>query len=329
MQLPVTDRAPSPQIERAPPRLVDERALLREGLTRPLPEISARYLYDDHGSALFEQITRLPSYYQTRAELQILERDAAELLTLTAPTRLIELGSGAGRKIRLLLDAWPTGQVDRTCTMLDINERFLRDALAALARDYPQIHFHGLVGDFQLDLPHIPKAGRRLILFFAGTIGNLDPAARRAFLRQLAADMGPEDALLVGLDLVKDPRRIDAAYNDPEGVTAAFNRNALAALNHRFGANFDLDGFAHRAFYDPVAARVEMRLVALAAQRIQLTDLDLELTLARGDELRTEISCKFTRDALTAEAAEAGLQVRAWRSDPDALFALALLGRAP
>jgi len=323
------DRAPQPQIERAPPRPEGELDLLREGLTRPLPEIAPRYLYDDHGSALFESITRLPAYYPTRTELQILERDAAELLALAAPARIIELGSGAGRKIRLLLEAWPQGQHLRACTMLDINERFLRGSLAALARDYPQIRFDGLVGDLARDLSRLPTSGPRLIVLFAGTIGNLDADQRRAFLGQLAAGMDPRDTFLVGVDLVKDPARIEAAYNDPEGVTAAFNRNALAALNHRLGADFEPARFAHRAFYDPIAARVEMRLVALCSHEVKLPALHLVLNFARGDELRTEVSCKFTREGLLAEAAEAGLQLDAWRSDPAALFALALLRRAP
>lgn len=296
---------------------------------RPLPEISPRYLYDDHGSVLFERITQLEVYYQTRTEIGILERNAAGLLDAARPLHLVELGSGAGRKIRLLLDAWQPGVLpkDATCTMLDVNALFLEDSVRRLQADYPRFTFRGIVGDFTSDLDQLGPGGRRLTVFFAGTVGNLYPEQRRQFFQALARQMDASDRLLVGVDLVKDRARLEAAYNDPEGVTAAFNLNALRVLNGRFDGNFDPEGFAHRAFYDAENAWIEMRLVARRPMRVRLDKLDLDLELATGVELRTEVSCKFTRESLQAVAAEAGLGIDRWCQDAEALFGLALLKR--
>lgn len=299
----------------------EERQQLAASLSRPRPEIPPRYFYDDVGSALFEQITTLPEYYQTRTELALLEAHGPELLALCAPEQLVELGSGAGRKIRLLLDRLPRG----TCTMLDVNQTFLDDSIQSLRRDYPHITFQGVVGDLTQDLHRLGPGGRRLTLFFAGTLGNLDAAQRHQLLRTLAQAMAPSDALLVGVDLVKDPARLEAAYNDAAGVTAAFNLNALRVLNRTFGANFDLDQYEHVAFYDPEQAWIEMRVRARRAQRVTVSALGLTLEVPAGGELRTEISCKFTRAAVEQDAAAAGLTLRRWVSDPESLFALALL----
>lgn len=300
-----------------------EREHLRTMLSRPLPEIPPVYFYDDHGSALFEEITCLPEYYQTRTEIGILERSAAEILAALRPHRLVELGSGAGRKIRLLLDAWRPEGRGASCTMLDVNELFLESSVYRLRADYPELAFKGVVGDFTTDLARLGPGGERLIVFFGGTIGNLYPAERRAFLDELACRMEPTDALLLGVDLVKDPGRLEAAYNDAEGVTAAFNRRALCSLNQRFGADFEVEAFEHRAFYDTERAWIEMRLVAMRAMTVRVPALDLHLELVEGAEIRTEVSCKFTRASL--EEAARGLRVAAWYTDPERLFALALL----
>lgn len=308
----------------------EERASLRESLTRPLPEVAPRYFYDDVGSALFERITGLQVYYQTRTEIAILERFAPAILAASSPAQIAELGSGAGRKIRLLLDAWLARAGEGgTCTMLDINELFLRQSMERLRGDYPALRFRGVVGDFVRDLDRLGPAGRRLIVFFAGTLGNLYPNERHEFLCQLAGGMDRTDTFLVGVDLVKDRARLEVAYNDPEGVTAAFNRNMLAVLNRRFGADFAPANFAHRAFYDEANAWIEMRLRAMRRARVHIRALELHLDLAEGTEIRTEISCKFTQDSLAASTAAAGLVLAGWYTDPEALFALALLRRAP
>jgi L-histidine N-alpha-methyltransferase len=301
-----------------------ERAALREMLTRPLREVPPIYFYDDHGSALFERITALDAYYPTRTELAILEAHAADIARETAPRRVVELGSGAGRKIGMILDACPRDPgVD--CTLLDVNETFLAASIAALRPRHPHVRFDGVVGDFTRDLHRLGPGGGRLIAFFAGTVGNLYPPARVAFFRDIAARMERSDALLLGVDLVKDHARLQAAYDDPEGVTAAFNRNTLRVLNQRFGGDFDPDAFAHRAFYDADNAWIEMRLRATRAQTVHLRDLDLRLDLAHGEEIRTEVSCKFTRASLDASAREGGLAVASFRTDPEGLFALAVL----
>jgi L-histidine N-alpha-methyltransferase len=341
----------------------EECAHLRACLSRDLPEIPPRYFYDDHGSALFEQITELPVYYQTRTEIAILERHAAEIIERVRPRHLVELGSGAGRKIRLLLDAWEArdaqhaggepdarpvhgrlraGQRGRSCTMLDINAAFLQQSIDRLRADYPGCVFRGVVGDFTEDLHRLGPARalargtERLIVFFAGTIGNLDPGERRRFLGALAGMMAAGDGLLVGVDLVKDRAELEAAYNDPQGVTAAFNRNVLHVINRRFGADFAPDAFEHHAFYDAEHAWIEMRLRALRPMRVHLRAPGLEtevapgftIDLAGGAEIRTEISCKFTMGSVTAAAHEAGLGLAGWFTDPAQRFALALLRRS-
>ena len=312
---------------RSSTRPIDERAALRASLQKELPEIPARYLYDDRGSELFERITELSVYYQTRTEIVILERSATDIVAHARPRHLVELGSGAGRKIRLLLDALRADGHGATCTMLDINELFLLQSIDRLSADYPEFVFRGIVGNFMTDLGRLGPAGERLIVFFAGTVGNLHPDERRSFLGELAQRMDDADALLLGVDLVKDPARLEAAYDDPEGVTAAFNLNVLSVLNRRFGGDFDPTAFRHRAFYDQENAWIEMRLVAKRKHEVRLDALDLGLAFDAGAEIRTELSCKFTRASLEACAAEAGLTIDGWFTDPEDLFALALLRR--
>lgn len=303
----------------------DERAILREALLRPLPEVPPRYFYDDVGSELFERITALEVYYPTRTEISILEKFGTAIMAQAAPRQVVELGSGAGRKIRLLLDAWGLEGPERTCTMLDINELFLRQSITRLGTDYPHIRFRGIVGDFAEGFDDLGTAGGRLVVFFAGTIGNFDPQDRRRFLAELARVMDKTDTFLVGVDLVKDAARLEAAYDDPEGVTAAFNLNMLSVLNRRFEGNFDPSAFRHRARYDEENAWIEMRLVATRPSHVRLEQLDLDLKFVAGAEIRTEISCKFTRESLENNAREAGLSVVGWYTDPETLFAVALL----
>ncbi|MFO0563112.1 MAG: L-histidine N(alpha)-methyltransferase [Polyangiales bacterium] len=308
-----------------------ELEALREGLTRPLREISAKYFYDDRGSALFEQITELDEYYPTRTEIAILERVAGEVMQDARAAQLVELGSGAGRKIRLLLDGWtPESHSERVCTMLDVNESFLSRSIAALAESYPALRFRGVLGDFTRDLDELPwHPSPRLTVFFAGTIGNLDPASRHAFFATLARSMTDRDSLLLGVDLVKDVARLERAYNDGAGVTAAFNKNALRVLNARYGADFDVESFDHRAFFDGDQRWIEMRLRARRPMRVRVAAIDLTLELAEGEEIRTEISCKFTRESLSRDLALAGLEWRRWHTDERGDFALAHIFKRP
>jgi L-histidine N-alpha-methyltransferase len=299
---------------------------VRSGLLRPLPELPCKYFYDDRGSRLFEEITRLPEYYPTRTELGILARAARDIVERARPRELVELGSGAGRKIRLLLDA-AGRHGTRHLVFFDINEAFVRDSLARLRRDYPGLVGRGIVGDFTEDLSPLGPGGGRLLLFFGGTIGNLHPLRVPGFLREVASHLAPGDCFLLGVDLVKDKARLEAAYNDSRGVTAAFNRNILRVMNDRLGSDFVPADWSHVAFFDTCNSWIEMRLRASRRQQVSLPACRLTLDILPGTEIRTEISCKYTRDSLEAALAETGLFVKRWYTDEDALFALVLLRR--
>lgn len=306
-------------------RMADEVAV---GLqARPLPELPSKYFYDDRGSALFDEITRLPEYYQTRTELAILETIAEEVVDLVRPRELCELGSGVGRKVRLLLDAMTRRGLLERCVLLDISEGFLVESAETLDADYPDLAVRGVVGDFLEDLPALGRGGGRLALFLAGTIGNLHPDRVSLFLRALARQLEPGDSFLVGLDLVKDEARLHAAYNDSAGVTAEFNRNILRVVNTHLCADFDPEGFEHVAFYDHENAWIEMRLRATRDMRVSIPGAAIDVAYRRGDEIRTELSCKYTRSSLEERLVGTGLRIEGWYTDPDDLFASALLRR--
>jgi L-histidine N-alpha-methyltransferase len=301
-----------------------ERAEVRRNLLRSLPRIDSKYFYDDTGSRLFEEITELPEYYQTRTEETILAEIADEVVGLTGARELVELGSGAGRKIRLLLDAMRRrGRLDR-CVLLDINETFLRTSAEELADRYPEIEMTGVVGDFLRDLESVGTGDNRLFIFLAGTIGNLYPRQLSSFLESVRAVLGPDDAFLVGLDLVKDTARLEAAYNDSAGVTAEFNLNALRVLNRRLATDFEIDAFEHVAFYDREQEWIEMRLRALRPTSASLGG-GREILFEVGNEIRTEISRKFTRRSFADALAGTGLELSAWFTDAESLFASVLV----
>jgi L-histidine N-alpha-methyltransferase len=298
---------------------------IREALAGNPPSLPCKYFYDDRGSRLFQEITRLPEYYQTRTEESILERVAEELVAAVGARELVELGSGSGRKIRLLLDAMArAGRLER-CVLFDINERDLEQSVRALGRDYPQARVRGVVGDFTQGLDGIGPGGGRIAALFGGTIGNLHPRDVPPFLARVADLLEEGDGFLVGLDLVKDKRVLEAAYNDAAGVTARFNRNILQVMNDRLGADFDPSAFDHVAFYDEQNAWIEMRLRARRAQRVRIPDAGVDLRLAPGDEIRTEISCKYSRASLEAKLPGTGLRLGQWHADQASQFALALL----
>ncbi|HXY69550.1 MAG TPA: L-histidine N(alpha)-methyltransferase [Gemmatimonadales bacterium] len=311
----------------------DERAArmaeeIRRGLTARPRRLPSTYFYDDRGSRLFEDITRLPEYYLTRTEEALLAAIAGEVVARVRPVELVELGSGAGRKIRLLLAAMARAGLLERCVLMDINARFLKESTHALARDFPGLAVHGVVGDFLGDLDLLGPGGGRLAAFFASTIGNLHPDEVPPFLGRVAEHLAPDDAFLVGVDLVKDVARLEAAYNDAAGVTAEFNKNILRVLNERLGADFDPEAFAHVAFWDPARSWIEMRLRSLKLQRVRIPAAHLDLAFEAGEEIRTEISCKYTRESFAALLAGTGLVLDRWYTDPERLFALALLGRA-
>ncbi len=296
----------------------------RRGLGASPKWLAPKWFYDDRGSALFDAITRLPEYYPTRCETEILECRATEIAAACRADTLVELGSGTSHKTRLLLDALASCGALSRVVPFDVSEATLRSAADALASSYPDVEVHAVVGDFEHHLHLLPPGGRRLVAFLGGTIGNLEPAGRAALLADVAGGLAPGDGLLLGTDLVKDPRRLVAAYDDAAGVTAEFNVNVLRVLNRELGGDFDPARFAHVAHWDGERERMEMRLRSLAAQTVTLPGIDLCVAFAEGEELRTEISAKFRREGVEAELAAAGLRLARWWTDAAGDFALSL-----
>ncbi len=299
---------------------------VREGLSVEPKELAPKYFYDERGSQLFEQITELDEYYPTRAERVILAQRSTEIVAAAGePRSLVELGSGSAAKTRHLLDAMRDAGCLQTYVPVDISEEITHETARLLVEEYPGLAVRGLVCDFEHHLERIPDGdGGRLIAFLGGTIGNLYPDARREFLARLGNLMGPRDRLLLGTDLVKDSARLEAAYNDAAGITAEFNKNVLAVLNRELGADFDLDAFEHVARYDEDEARMDIRLRSLADQTVWLAQLDLAIEFADEEEMRTEISAKFTRERLRDVYDGAGLEMSGWFTDADGDYALSL-----
>ncbi|MEA2211301.1 MAG: L-histidine Nalpha-methyltransferase [Solirubrobacteraceae bacterium] len=308
----------------------DERSLANDvldGLTKPFKELAPKHFYDARGSELFERITELPEYYPTRAEMSILRTHAAEIVAATGAGELVELGSGASDKARLLLDAMAANRSLHRYIPLDVSTTVVEDAVRILVAEFPRLQVHGVVGDLERHLEHVPPAQpgvARLVALLGGTIGNFPPGTRRGVLARMATLLGPEDRLLLGTDLVKRPEVIEAAYNDSAGVTAEFNRNVLRVINRELGGDFDPEAFAHVAFFDRVHEWIEMRLRAMRPMSVRIADLDLRVHFAAGEELRTEISAKFTRERITGDLEAAGLELESWLTDPRDLFAVSV-----
>ena len=300
------------------------RADARAGLTASPKVLPPKWFYDEEGCRLFDEITRLPEYYPTRTERAILARHAGDIAARTSADTLVELGSGTSEKTRLLLDALSAHGSLRRFVPFDVSEPTLRDAASAIQLEYPGVDVHAVVGDFERHLDRLPGGGTRLVAFLGSTIGNLDPDGRARFYRSIAAGLAPDDALLLGTDLVKDPRRLEAAYDDSAGVTAAFNRNVLSVLNRELAADFAPERFAHLARWNSAEEWIEMRLRSQGAQTVRVRELDLQVEFADGEEMRTEISAKFRRERVEAELAAASLALAAWWTDPDGDFALSL-----
>src|SRR5438445_6347902 len=287
---------------------------IRRGLTASPRQLPPKYFYDETGSALFERITELPEYYLTRAEDAVLGDIAEDLARQLGPSDSVELGPGACRKVRWLLDALADGRDVRYVAM-DVGREGLARAVGALADEYPHMHLHAVVADFERHLACLPPPnGRRLVLFLGSTIGNFGPSARRALLAQVRRVLGSDGWFLLGVDLVKDRRVLEAAYADAAGVTCEFNRNILRVVNRAVDGDFVPEAWRHHSFYNTEASRIEMHLLAAAPQRVRLRALELELDFDVGDGIWTESSYKFTRESGVVMLSVAGLALCKWRT---------------
>ena len=330
---PPTPTEPVPAAIRIDSHLGDaqERSLaddVLDGLTRPFKELPPKHFYDARGAELFDRICELPEYYPTRTERSILERTAGEVARLTGAAELVELGSGTAAKTRVLLDALHRAGTLVRYVPVDVTESMVRDCARTLTGEYPGLQVHGVIGDFERHLDRVPPpAGPRIVAFLGGTIGNFPPASRRRVLIDITRMLGPDDHLLMGTDLVKDPSVLKDAYDDAQGVTAEFNRNVLRVVNRELGADFDPEDFDHVALFDDEHEWIEMRLRARREHTTLVRDLDLAVHFDAGEELRTEISAKFTPERLEGDLSAAGLELIRWFTDPDELFALTLSRR--
>ena len=303
------------------------RALRRdvfEGLQQTPKSLPPKWFYDSVGSDLFDQITRLPEYYPTRAEAEILRARSAEIASASAADTLVELGAGTSEKTRRLLDALRDRGSLRGFVPFDVDASVLSATASAIQREYTGVEIHAVCGDFEEHLTEIPSGGRRLFVFLGSTIGNLTPEPRAEFLAALASVMRPGDSLLLGTDLVKDTERLVRAYDDAAGVTAEFNRNVLAVINRELDADFDVEAFQHVARWNSEEERIEMWLRAGSDQRVRVGALDLSVDFAAGEEMLTEVSCKFRPDGVGAELAEAGMRRIRWWTDGAGDFGLSL-----
>ncbi|HEX4657160.1 MAG TPA: L-histidine N(alpha)-methyltransferase [Streptosporangiaceae bacterium] len=313
------------RVQAQPARYLDQlRTDVRAGLSATPKTLPPKYFYDARGSELFDEITRLPEYYLTRAETAILQRHAAGIARLSRCESLVELGSGTSAKTRLLLRALLDGGTLREFVPFDVDPAVLTEASDALVAEYPGLRVEPFLGDFERDLGALPAGGRRMIAFLGSTVGNLEPPARGAFLAQVAAALRPGDTFLLGADLVKDRERLLRAYDDAAGVTAEFNRNILVVVNRELDADFAVEEFGHVAVWDAADEWIEMRLRSAREQQVTIGDLGLTVSFAAGEELRTEISAKFRREKIEAELAAAGLRALRFWTDPDGDFGLTL-----
>ncbi|MFF5112203.1 L-histidine N(alpha)-methyltransferase [Streptosporangium sp. NPDC000509] len=297
---------------------------VRAGLTSTPKWLPPKWFYDEAGSELFSRITRLPEYYPTRRELAILRREALDIAVRGGADTLVELGSGTSEKTVLLLDALSAAGTLRAYTPVDVDAATLSEAAHRLASRYRGLTVRAVCADFEAHLALLPRTGRRMVAFLGGTVGNLTPAAREVFLKELRATLRPGDTFLLGADLVKDADRLVAAYDDVSGVTAAFNRNVLRVIDRELDADFEPDAFEHVALYDARHEWVEMRLRASRAMRVRIGDLGLRISFAAGEEIRTEISAKFRTEGLRRELLAAGFGMIRQYIDPTGDFVLIL-----
>ena len=304
--------------------------LLRDvahGLSRPQKELPPKYFYDRRGSELFDEITRLPEYYLTRTERALLDCWSGPLMAALRPAALVELGAGSADKTRLLLDAMVYAGSGEVYVPIDVSAEFLEESASRLREEYPTLGIEPLVGDIvdPLDLgDDLPSPA--IVAFLGSTIGNFDPAGAVRLLRNVARAMRPGDRLLLGADLRKDPKVIERAYNDAQGVTAEFNLNVLRVVNRELGADFDLSAFEHRAFYDRTLHRIEMHLVSTDDQVVRIPAVG-DVAFAGGESIRTEISCKYDQEAVAEMLDAAGLRIDRWITDASSTYALVVASR--
>jgi L-histidine N-alpha-methyltransferase len=327
--------APRPAVRRSARLQVDlhlgpdSRATLardvRRGLSASPKSLPPKYFYDELGSQLFDRICDTPEYYQTRTEHALLESIAERVVAQPGPTHLVELGSGAARKTRVLLDA--IERSGQTCLYVpfDVSERMLIDTTDRLLREYPWLAVHGIVGDYDRHLHALPAGERHLFLFLGSTIGNFDVDETQRFLSHIAGHMGEGDRLLLGADLVKDIGVLERAYNDTQGLTAQFNKNVLRVLNRELDAGFDLRRFRHIALYNAAQSRIEMHLEATVSHRVPIVALEMDVNFSAGERILTEISRKFSRDSIVTMLASAELELMQWFVPANDYFALALV----
>ena len=304
---------------------------LRRALTARRPWLPARWFYDDAGCDLFVRITDLAEYYQTRTEQALLDQHMDALVRAHGLTELVEIGSGAARKTRAILDAMESAGTLKRFIPFDISPGAVAASAADIAAAYPGTRVHGVAGDFSRHLSRIPRRpadGRRMVAFLGGTIGNLDPPRRRTMMRRLARLLRPGDCLLLGTDLAHDPEVLVRAYDDSEGVTAEFNRNIIRHINHAYAGDADPDAFAHVARWNSRASRIEMHLRARRDIEWNIAGLGVVVPVEAGSTIRTEISCKFTADSVRAMYEDAGLVLADWHEDPRGRYALSVATRA-
>jgi L-histidine Nalpha-methyltransferase len=292
------------------------------GLAAPQKELPPKYFYDHRGSELFEEITRLPEYYQTRTERALLEAWIPGLIPKLGTRSLVELGAGSAEKSRIILSAMRSNGATGFYVPIDVSASFLAQTATRLRHEYPGLAVEPIVADITEDFS-FPQTMPRpaLFAFLGGTIGNFYPPAAIRLLSRVRAAMGSHDRFLMGVDLRKDVSRIEAAYNDTQGVTAAFNRNMLLVLNDELGSDFDPESFEHLAFYESATHRIEMHLVSTAGQEVRVPGIGL-IHFAAGESIRTEISAKHDRTSVAELFGAAGLEIESWRPDSEALFAL-------
>ncbi len=310
-----------PMIEEDPENL---RRLVKKGLQGIPKTLPSKLFYDERGSTLFEQICELPEYYQTRTEHQLLETWADEIVAITGAEELVELGSGAATKTRVLLDAMVHADQLQYFIPFDVDESIVRRVSEELIQEYPGLQIHGVAGDFLVHLEHIPEGGKRLVVFLGGTIGNLPPQAARNFLLSVNTEMASGDYFLLGIQLITDISKLEAAYNDSQGITAKFNKNILRVLRNTFSAQCDPDLFSHVARYNPTDHRIEMWLRSRQDQVIDIPDLDLRVHLKEGEEIRTELSTKYDQSLAESLLIASGFEARKFYTDPNQLIGLVL-----
>jgi L-histidine Nalpha-methyltransferase len=317
--------ATDPRVQLAPEAYRESlRRDVRAGLTATPKALPPKYFYDARGSELFDEITRLPEYYPTRAETAILTAYAAEIADLSGARTLVELGSGTSAKTRLLLSALTEAGTLERFAPFDVDPAVLADAAELIGHEYPGLAVEPVIGDFEKHLGSLPPHPAQLIAFLGSTIGNLEPPARAELLAAVRSALRPGDTFLLGTDLVKDAARLQRAYDDPAGVTAAFNRNVLTVVNRELGADFDEAWFEHVALWNAEREWIEMHLLSLRDQVVTIADLDMRVPFARGELMRTEISAKFRPEGVRRELEEARLELIRFWTDPGGDFGLSL-----